>query len=164
MFYPDWYHKAAQESVEALYPYIENEQVLENEINEKAMQCITAISHRLGTQEFMFGAHPTSIDATLFAYLAPLVKAPFPNGKLKTHVISHNNLLKYVTRISQRYFAAETQAFEAQKLQEHVNDVGAQTNNFPHKRRNQILATGIAFMAMAGYAVSTGLLQVSFDL
>uniref|UniRef100_A0A1B6KXI1 GST C-terminal domain-containing protein n=1 Tax=Graphocephala atropunctata TaxID=36148 RepID=A0A1B6KXI1_9HEMI len=160
MFYPNQYHKAALESVEALYPNIESEQMLENEIYEKAMQCITAISHRLGSQEFMFGAHPSSIDATLYAYLAPLVKAPFPSAKLKTHVISHNNLLKYVTRISQRYFAAEMQAFEAQKLQETVNDSGAQTNNFPHKRRNQILAAGIAVMAMAGYAVNTGLLQI----
>lgn len=79
------------------------------QIYDRALQCVIAVSHRLGTQEFVFGNHPTSIDATLYAYLAPLVKVPFPNTKFKNQVLSHNNLVKYVTRISQRYYAAETQ-------------------------------------------------------
>lgn len=65
------------------------------------------MSIRLGDSEFLFGAHPTSLDAVLYAYLAPLLKAPFPNCILQNHLKACNNLHKYVIRISQRYFPSE---------------------------------------------------------
>ncbi|XP_054287456.1 metaxin-1 isoform X2 [Macrosteles quadrilineatus] len=159
MILPNWYYSAAVKAVEALYPDIESEQVLEKEIYDRACRCLTTISQRLGSQEFMFGAHPTSIDATLFAYLAPLVKTPFPSSYLKNQVIGHNNLLKYVTRISQRYFASENQEFEAEKQKKSCCQPGQADDN-PHKVRNQVLAGVFAVLAMGTYAITTGLVQV----
>ena len=51
---------------------------------------------------------PTSFDALLFAYLAPLVKANLANTKLQNHVKACENLVKFVGRIITRYFPPET--------------------------------------------------------
>lgn len=79
------------------------------QIYSKAQECLEAVSQRLGTQDYMFGHLPTSIDATLYAYLALIYIVPLPNCKLRFQGQSCSNLVKYVNRISKRYFAAETQ-------------------------------------------------------
>ncbi|CAA9994671.1 unnamed protein product, partial [Nesidiocoris tenuis] len=55
----------------------------------------------------MFGSHPTQIDAMLYAYLAPLLKAPLCSTSLQNHLKACTNLNKFVSRISQRYFSQE---------------------------------------------------------
>lgn len=74
------------------------------QIYSAAEKCLTALSIRLGDSEFFFGAHPTSLDATVYAYLAPLIKAPFPSNVLQNHAKACLNLYNFVNRISQRYF------------------------------------------------------------
>lgn len=77
---------------------------------------MTSLSVKLGEKEFMFGSHPTSLDAVVFAYLAPLLKAPFKNPVLQNHLKSCTNLQKYVSRICQRYFSQDYQGKEICKI------------------------------------------------
>lgn len=44
----------------------------------------------------------------MFAYLAPLVKAPFPNSTLGNHVKGIPNLTRFVGRINQKNFRQVT--------------------------------------------------------
>lgn len=50
---------------------------------------------------------PTSFDAMMFAYLAPLVKANLASTKLQNHVKACDNLVKFVSRILIRFFKDE---------------------------------------------------------
>lgn len=42
---------------------------------------------------------PTSLDATVFAYLAPMLNVPLPNPVLQEHVKAYENLESFVHRI-----------------------------------------------------------------
>lgn len=55
-------------------------------------------------------------------------------------------------------------AYETQRLQEHVQTEGSETDSFPNKRRNQFLGAVVALTAMAGYVFATGLVRVSLSL
>ena len=57
---------------------------------------------------------PTSFDAMIFAYLAPLVKAKLASTKLQCHVKACDNLVKFVCRILVRYFKEETKDKDGQ--------------------------------------------------
>lgn len=74
------------------------------QIYNEAEKCLKTLSDRLGESEYFFGNRPSSFDATVFAYLAPLAKAPFPNATLSNHVKGIVNLNRFVGRISQKNF------------------------------------------------------------
>lgn len=76
----------------------------ENVLLKEAQECLTTLSQRLGKETFFFGMRPTSLDAVVFAHLAPLLKAPFPSGALQNHLKACENLVAFVTRILQQYF------------------------------------------------------------
>uniref|UniRef100_A0A1B6E1Z4 GST C-terminal domain-containing protein n=1 Tax=Clastoptera arizonana TaxID=38151 RepID=A0A1B6E1Z4_9HEMI len=160
-YYPNKYKTFAEDMMDSLYPYIENAEMIHKEIYKKAERCLNTMSIRLGESEFLFGPHPTSLDAILYAYLAPLLKAPFPNSILQNHLRSYSNLYKYVIRISQRYFPNESLEYE-KKMKENTKDSTKSSNNevdFPHQIRNKIFAVAFAVSAMAAYAITSGLVQ-----
>jgi len=50
---------------------------------------------------------PSSLDAYVFAHLAPLLKIKLPNGKLQQHLNSLSNLQKYCSNILELYFPSD---------------------------------------------------------
>lgn len=69
-----------------------------------AEKCLTALSVRLGEEKFFFGKSPTSLDAIVYSYIAPLVKVPFQQCALQNHLKACPNLMAFVSRISRAYF------------------------------------------------------------
>ena len=69
-----------------------------------AEKCLTLLSNRLGDSKYFFGNQPTSLDAIVYSYLAPLLKTPFPNSTLQNHLKACTNLVTFVARISQKYY------------------------------------------------------------
>lgn len=70
--------------------------------------------------------------------------------------------MKYVSRISQRYFENEYQTYERHKAEKSAEKLRRDSEcEFPNKRRNQILAAFVATVAMVGYALSAGIVEVS---
>ena len=71
-------------------PFNENDpsvvSMIETAVYKNAQECLNMMSERLGDQPYLFGKAPSSVDALLYGYLAPLLKAPFPNPKLKNHL------------------------------------------------------------------------------
>lgn len=160
-YYPGKYEKQAKKLMTALYGDIEYA-AIEANVYAEAERCLIMLSHRLGEADFFFGSHPTSLDATAYAYLAPLLKAPFPNPALQNFLKSCDNLLRFVVRISQRYFPTEVKDYETKKMAENnAKSAKDSETDFPNKRRNQILAGIFATAAMTGYALSTGLVEVT---
>ncbi|KTG06908.1 hypothetical protein cypCar_00003396 [Cyprinus carpio] len=91
-------------------PVLEPGEQLEKELCRDAFECMTLLSQRLGSQKFFFGDSPSSLDAYVFAHLAPLLKIKLPNGKLQQHLNSLNNLQQYCTNILALYFPSDARA------------------------------------------------------
>lgn len=73
----------------------------------QAEECLSLLATKLGEKEFFFGQSPSSLDAVVFAHIAPLLKAPLPSAALQNHLKACTNLTRFVGRILQRYFPKE---------------------------------------------------------
>ncbi|XP_071581017.1 metaxin-1 isoform X3 [Temnothorax nylanderi] len=160
-YYPGKFERQAHALMQSLYPLEDNINVIENEVYSEAQKCLTLLSTRLGDRDFFCGQQPNAIDAVVYSYLAPLLKAPLPNPVLQNHLKACTNLVKYVSRISQRYFEIEYQTYEKHRAEKNAERLRRDSESeFPNKRRNQILAALVAILAMTGYALSTGIVEV----
>ncbi|XP_077514298.1 metaxin-1 isoform X2 [Amblyomma americanum] len=123
---------------------------------KEAQECLTTLSQRLGKEPFFFGQSPTSLDAIVFAHLAPLLCAPFPSCALQNHLKACDNLASFVTRIMQRYFPLKDVS---------SGDSGASkpsTEDFSFSWLNTLVSFGVATVAMLSYALLSGLVQVEY--
>ncbi|XP_014223847.1 metaxin-1 isoform X1 [Trichogramma pretiosum] len=157
-YYPGKYEKQAKFMVEALHPTKE-EKDAEVSIYSKAQKCITLLSTRLGESNYFFGSNPTTFDVLVFSHLAPILKVPLPNCSLQNHLKACSNLVKFTNGILQKYFEDDYQEYEKSKSEKEMK-TKVQKDDFPNKRRNQILAGIFAGTAMLGYAWSMGIVQV----
>ncbi|XP_063223330.1 metaxin-1 isoform X1 [Bacillus rossius redtenbacheri] len=161
-YYPQRYHADARAKLEALGA------ASEDAVYSEAKKCLTMLSHRLGDKQFLFGNHPSSLDATLYAHLAPLLKAPFPEAKLQNHLKGCTNLVKFIERVSQRYFTDAWYGYlsnPSPKQTERDRDTGqcsSESELFsPYK--NTVFAGLFATVAMLLYAFGKGIIQVSTE-
>ncbi|XP_078041455.1 metaxin-1 isoform X2 [Augochlora pura] len=162
-YYPGKFERQSRALFECLYPTEDNITDIENKVYSEARKCLTLLSTRLeDSKHYFFGDKPTMIDAILYSYLAPLLKISLPNSALQNHLKACTNLVKYVSRISQKYFEKDCQEYEQRKAEENSNKVRRDSEtDFPNKRRNQFFAGIFATLAMAAYAISTGIVQSS---
>ncbi|NXJ57179.1 MTX1 protein, partial [Spizaetus tyrannus] len=123
-----------------------------------ARECLTLLSQRLGSQKFFFGDSPASLDAFVFSRLAPLLKAKLPNGKLQQHLKSLQNLCNYCTSILSLYFPWD--GGEMPSAPRAAGADGSETEEDPHKRRNQLLSVLVGLAAMLGYAFLSGIVSI----
>ncbi|KAJ8267882.1 hypothetical protein COCON_G00130540 [Conger conger] len=131
---------------------------IEKELYRDALECMTLLSQRLGSHKFFFGDSPSSLDAYVFGYLAPLVKAKLPNAKLQQHLTSLDNLRLFCSNILTLYFPSEGREPPSQKPSGQAD--GGDFDHEPHKRRKQLLSALLALGAMLGYAVLTGIVSI----
>lgn len=162
LYYPGKFERQAHAMFEILYPAkddIIDMTVIENKVYSEAQKCLTMLSTTLGELDYFLGKEPTLLDAIVYSYLAPLLRAPLPNPALQNHLKACTNLVKYVSRISDTFFEIECQEYTTK---ENVQDTKKYSENeFPNKRRNQIIAGVFATLVMSIYIFSTGILEVS---
>ncbi|NP_001084474.1 metaxin-3 [Xenopus laevis] len=104
---------------------------VEAQIYKDAKECLNLFSNRLGTAQYFFGSTPTSLDAFVFGFLAPLYKAHLHKVNLQQHLKQLSNLCHFCDHILSAYFvsddagtsAAGQEAIDAnlQKLTQLVN-------------------------------------------
>ncbi|KAK0079671.1 hypothetical protein PV325_000960 [Microctonus aethiopoides] len=161
-YYPSQYEKRARAMIELLFPNVDAMTEIESKLYSDAQKCMTLLSTRLGELDYFFGSKPTSMDALVYSYLAPLLKVPLPNPALQNHLKACTNLVKFVSRVSQRYFEYDYQEYEKIKAKENEKHSRTDSDNeFPHKRRDQVFAGIFATMAMVAYAIFTGIVEVT---
>jgi glutathione S-transferase len=73
------------------------------EIAALAIRGIDATAHYLGTKPFFMGAEPTGVDATIFAFTAGVL-CPLFETPIRTAAERHDNLKRYVGRMTARYY------------------------------------------------------------
>ncbi|XP_019412275.1 PREDICTED: metaxin-1 [Crocodylus porosus] len=159
-FLPNRMHKQRLERLQLLCgdDCLEDEERLEKLYHE-ARECLTLLSQRLGAQKFFFGDSPASLDAFIFSHLAPLFKAKLPNGKLQQHLKSLENLCNYCTSILSLYFPWDGGDPPATGTWTSGPE-GGDSEEDPHKRRNQILSVLVALGAMISYALLSGIVSI----
>ncbi|XP_027677280.1 metaxin-3 isoform X5 [Chelonia mydas] len=77
---------------------------VEAQIYRDAKECLNLLSNRLGTSQFFFGNMPTTLDAFVFGFLAPLYKVRFPRVQLQEHLKQLSNLCRFCDDILSGYF------------------------------------------------------------
>ncbi|CAO2592988.1 MTX3, partial [Lemmus lemmus] len=79
-------------------------QEVEAQIYRDAKECLNLLSNRLGTSQFFFGDTPSTLDAYVFGFLAPLYKVRFPKVHLQEHLKQLSNLCRLCDDILDSYF------------------------------------------------------------
>ncbi|KAK3586669.1 hypothetical protein CHS0354_001281 [Potamilus streckersoni] len=134
---------------------------VEAKVLKEAKECLNNLSYKLGDQDFFFGDLPSSLDAIVFGYLAPILKAPLSGSQLQSHLRACDNLCRLCNRILHRFFPPTPEEMEEKrKLKEKEAKAQADSLEFPHTRRNKILAGIFAFTALVVYAFMSGLVQI----
>ncbi|XP_042681870.1 metaxin-3 isoform X4 [Centrocercus urophasianus] len=77
---------------------------VEAQIYRDAKECLNLLSKRLGTSPFFFGNTPTTLDAFVFGFLAPVYKVCFPRVQLQEHLKQLTNLCRFCDGILTCYF------------------------------------------------------------
>ncbi|XP_030907509.1 metaxin-3 isoform X3 [Melopsittacus undulatus] len=77
---------------------------VESQIYRDAKECLNLLSKRLGTSQFFFGDTPTTLDAFVFGFLAPIYKVCFPRVHLQEHLKQLPNLCRFCDDILTCYF------------------------------------------------------------
>lgn len=163
-YYLSCFERYAHTFLSALYPLENDATSVEKEVYSEAQECIKLLSTRLGDSQYFFGDQPSTLDAIIYSYLAPLLNAPLPNKALQNYLNTHTNLTDYVKRISKKYFSREESEYRQHIAEENQKKIRRDLDvSFPNKRRNQILAGLFASFAMAFYALTTGIVEVSIQ-
>uniref|UniRef100_A0A7N4V1Y3 Metaxin 3 n=1 Tax=Sarcophilus harrisii TaxID=9305 RepID=A0A7N4V1Y3_SARHA len=84
---------------------------VEAQIYRDAKECLNLLSNRLGTSQFFFGNTPTTLDAYVFGFVAPLYKVHFPKVQLQEHVKQLSNLCRFCDDILSCYFRISLAGF-----------------------------------------------------
>jgi glutathione S-transferase len=77
------------------------------EILELGKADVSAVAMMLGDKPFLFGEHPTSFDAAAYAFIVSITAFPV-DSPFKRYTLEQQNLVRYVERFQQRYFAGWT--------------------------------------------------------
>ena len=153
-FVPGQMRSRAEELLTTMYGEVEIYEEWETVVFKKAQQCLTLLADRLGTNEFFFGKSPTSFDALVFSYLAPLIKIPFPKtNPLKQHIHSSPNLEAFVNRILQNYFPTIA---KDEPTTPTTND-----DDFPNKWRDMLIFGIVTSFLMTSYSISKGIIKLN---
>jgi glutathione S-transferase len=78
----------------------------EEEVLSIGRSGVQALATLLGQQDYLFGALPSTVDASVYGLLHTLVKHPFP-GALQDFTCAQPALMAYHDRIWQRYWSQD---------------------------------------------------------
>ena len=127
LYYPNKFEQESVKLIESLYGQysdnceIGNDTLAETTVYRGAEECLTILSNRLGESHYMFGRSPSGLDAVMYGYLAPLLKAPSPTNTLQNYLKSCTNLAKFVSRLQDERFEM-VYSIASQKLQDKSPD------------------------------------------
>ena len=169
ILFQNLYHNEAKQVIESRFGIVYNENdssiksMLETAVYKSAEECLNMMSERLGDQPYLFGQAPSSADAMLYGYLAPLLKAPFPNPTLQNHLKACENLVKFVGRITLTYFSKVALDFEkskSEKNEEKSKENKTENDEEPINKTKLALAGTFAASAMTAYAFHSGFVDI----
>ncbi|KAL4227904.1 metaxin 1 [Mactra antiquata] len=131
---------------------------IDTKVYRDAKDCLTYLSHKLGDQNYFFGDMPSSLDAIVFGYIAPLLNAPLNSNQLTNHIRTFcDNLNTHCCNIKREFFPL---SLEEQKAKEKKKVEETEDTEYPNKKRNMILAGVFALTAMITFAFVHGIISI----
>uniref|UniRef100_A0A914E1T5 Metaxin n=1 Tax=Acrobeloides nanus TaxID=290746 RepID=A0A914E1T5_9BILA len=160
--------------------YVESIGRTETTIIRDAIQALNMLSSKLGDNKYFCGDKPCSLDALIFGYLAPLLKAPLPSDRLQLHLSSMPNLVRFVESIISIYLPLSEEQIrqqstekrlwskrkmQAQKVAEELKLRNQQKHNEEEQEKDSSYRDALLFGAFAivlsvVFAVHTGIISV----
>lgn len=132
----------------------------------KAKKCLNWISEKLGDNEFFLDGVASEVDATIYAYLAVIIRYQLPNNQLQAHAKQCENLQRYVNNMTKKLFS-EAELFESPKAKEKKEKqeqkvfTGTEDEDPPADIRRRYILSGLfATTAMISYAFLAGIFNV----
>ncbi|KAI6171895.1 GST C-terminal domain-containing protein [Aphelenchoides besseyi] len=108
-------------------------------IREKLVPALTLnlLSSKLGESKYIHGNKPSSLDALLYGYFAPLLKLPLANDKLQLQLSSQPNLCIFLENITSIYLPlSEEQIRESMEQRTEFTPVVDRARKTLEKQRN----------------------------
>ncbi|EGT35237.1 hypothetical protein CAEBREN_03034 [Caenorhabditis brenneri] len=150
------------------------------EVIRDAFMALNTLSTKLGDNKFFCGNKPTSLDALVFGYLAPLNRVPMPSDRLQVQLSAYPNLCRFVESVSSIYCPVTSDELKqtesirqvilsrvskAKIDQEAIRVATATADAIPDEPpiRDAILF-GIGAVALSlMFAIHTGLIQITVE-
>lgn len=139
------------------------------EMCARAKKCLNWISDKLGKNDFFLQNCKSEVDATLYSYLAIIIRYQLPNTncQLQAHAKQCENLVRYVNKMTEKLFA-ESELFESptakaqnQKQEQKVFFTGTEDEEPKAVVRRRYIVSGLfATTAMISYAFLAGIFSV----
>lgn len=168
-YYPSKYVKKTEEITQTVANFSLQDPIDIHDTVEmalKAKKCLNWISEKLSNNEFFFNGLPSEADATIYAYLAIILKFNLPNHALQSHAGNCENLTRYVNNITKKYFK-ENELFESPKAKEEKKKkeqkvfTGNEDEDPPEVTKKRYIISGlVATLSMATYGYFTGIFSV----
>ncbi|KAK5969338.1 Metaxin-1 [Trichostrongylus colubriformis] len=95
-------------------------------VMKDGLQALNLLSSKLGDNKFFCGNKPSSLDALVFGYLAPLLRLPLPNDRLQLHLRACPNLVRFVEQVSSIYLPPSEEQLRLQKAERKMWDTRLQ--------------------------------------
>jgi metaxin len=169
-YYPSKYIKKAEEVCQALANFSLEDPIDHHDTTEmelKAKKCLNWLSEKLGTNEFFANGTQTEVDATIYAYLAIILKFQLPNNPLQAHGKQCENLVRYVNNLTKKFFD-ESECFESEKVKEQNQKkeqkvfTGQEEDGSPAEIRKRYIVSGLfATTVMIVYGYLHGIFSVN---
>lgn len=169
-YYPSKYVRKTDEICQAIGNFSLEEPLDAQDTSEmsfKAKKCLNWLSEKLGNHEFFLNGVPSEVDATVYAYLAVILKYQLVNNVLQGHAKQCENLVKYVNNITMKYFK-ESEVYESPSVkaktikQEQKVFTGNEDEDPPAVVRRRYILSGLfATTAMISYAFLAGIFSVT---
>lgn len=170
-YYPSKYVRKTEEICQTVSNFSLEDVITAHDTTEmalKAKKCLNWISEKLGNNEYFLNGQPSEIDATIYAYLAIILKFRLPSHVLQSHIKPCENLVKYVDNMTQKYFK-ESELFESEQAkkekqkQEQKVFTGNEDEDPPEVVRKRYVTSGlVAVVSMFTYGYMTGIFSVIF--
>ncbi|CAI5438420.1 unnamed protein product [Caenorhabditis angaria] len=151
-------------------------------ILKDAFMALNTLSTKLGDNKFFCGNKPTSLDALVFGYLAPLLRVPLPNDRLQVQLSACPNLVRFVETVSSIYLPLSEEEIKRQQSNRKLwnnrlakakaeKELAKQNSDNEHAENNAeeppmrdsiLFALGAITLSLV-FAIHTGILQVSVE-
>lgn len=168
-YYPGKYIRRTDELCQAVANFSLEDPIDQHDTTEmafKAKKCLNWISEKLGNNEFFLEGLQSEVDATIYSYLAIILKYQLPNNQLNSHAKQCENLVRYVANVTKKFYN-ESELYESpkakaqQEKQEQKVFTGQEDEDPPADIRRRYLLSGLfATTAMISYAFLAGIFSV----
>lgn len=152
-YYTRHFRDRATDFMESLYPSETDTEIVKEYIQRAAIDCLSSLSARLGNEDYFYGKKPTSLDVTMYAYIAPFLKIPFPLNEMNNVISMWPNLVNLVKRIDSTYFPELPKGSKYLKFEDQ-----AKTNDDDVSYAAIVILTISATTLMLGFAYTRGYL------